>query len=418
LKAVKPGPSASCNFSSFPGYIAGYFSGSEQSGILSIKTSMESTTDSLTRVGFGYQIMDSIGKKSRTATLSATQLTAGADLTKGLIQCMFDADNETEFPGYPDAEVYDFELALDAATGGAYYVRRATQTDAAPVLSVQAGPPQNTLSGVAPPSGSNWGDVLNETALFYGWPIPAANEFEWATIRPTVVFDTPAVIALCVGGVPENTLVHESNIGFLGWQGTGEYICGATPSVTLLESGWGPRALARRLARWGSDALLPEPAFAAALLLSGGTGGAKTLRSTLKLDGVTGAITLALDIPPAAVQKRNVEFTIRVRATDEDGVGVNGQCVLASGSNNNGNPATLNGVSNCGDGMLTSKQMARLTETVFLSPGNPEAGYATFRITVPSSGALIITFSGVNEEGDNLTKTINGVTTSKFNVKP
>jgi hypothetical protein len=379
---------------------------------------MESTGDSLARVGFGYQIMDSIGLRSRTTSLTSTELTAGANLTRGLIQCMFDAGNATEFPGYPDADVYDFERALDAATGGVYYVRRATQTDAAPVLSVQAGPPQNTLSGVAPQQGSTWSDVLNETALFYGWPIPETNEFEWATIRPTVVFDTPAVIALCVGNVPENTLVHESNIGFLGWQGTGEFICGATPSVTMLESGWGPRALARRLARWGSDALLPEPAYAAALLTVGGTGGAKTLRSKLKLDGVTGEITLTLDIPPRPTEKRNVEFTIRVRAADADGIGVNGQCVLASGFNNNGNPATLNGVSNCATGTLTSKQMARLTETAFLSPGNPEAGYATFRITVPSSGAMIITFSGVNETDDNLTKTINGTTTSKFNVKP
>jgi hypothetical protein len=383
---------------------------------------MESTGDSLTRVGLGYQIMDSIGKRSRTATLSSAELTAGAGLTKGLIQCMFDAGNASEFPGYPDADVYDFELALDAASGGVYYVRRATQADAAPVLSVQAGPPQNTLSGVAPLQGSSWSDVLNETALFYGWPIPATNEFEWATIRPTVVFDAPAVIALCVGSVPENTLVHESNIGFLGWQGNGGYICGATynPALTMLESGWGPRALARRLARWGSDALLPEPAFAAALATIGGAGGAKTLRSKLKLDGVTGAITLTLDIPPRSTEKRNVEFTIRVRATDAAGVGVNGQCVLASGFNNNGNPATLNGVSNCAQSTLTSKQMARLTETVFLSPGNPEAGYATFRITVPSSGAMIITFSGVDLTDDNLSEntTINGTTTSRFNVKP
>jgi hypothetical protein len=136
------------------------------------------------------------------------------------------------------------------------------------------------------------------------------------------------------------------------------------------------------------------------------------------LDGVTGAITLTLDIPPRPTERRNVEFTIRVRATDEAGIGVNGQCVLASGFNNNGNPSTLNGVSNCATSTLTSKQMARLTETAFLTPGNPEAGYATFRITVPSSGALIITFTGVNETGDNLSTTVNSITTNKFNVKP
>jgi hypothetical protein len=168
--------------------------------------------------------------------------------------------------------------------------------------------------------------------------------------------------------------------------------------------------------------LLPEPAFAAAVLATGGTGSAKTLRSKLKLGPVAaGALTLVSppDIPPDPVERRGVEFIVRVRVTDAAGVGVNGQCVLATGFNNSGQTSTLNGESNCAAGTLTDKQMARLTETAFVTPGNPEAGYATFRITIPSSGAMIITFSGVNEDGDNLDKVINNsVTTNKFNVKP
>jgi hypothetical protein len=425
------GSSTSCDFASLQGFIIGYFPGPQQSGIFSIRDDFVSETNSLTQVALGYQIMDSIGKTSRTASLSSSALTAGEDLTKGLIKCMFDASIEDSFPGFPVADVYDFERALDAAAGGAYYVRRETQSDAAPVFSVQSPiTAQSILSGVAPPSGSDWTDVLNETALVYGWFIPGTetepDEFEWATIRPTVVFDTEAVIALCVGNVPENTLVNESNIGFLAWQGTGGFICNPNPpydpTLTLLESGWGPRALARRFTRWGSSALLPEPAFAAAVLATGGTGSAKTLRSKLKLGPVAaGALTLVSppDIPPDPVERRGVEFIVRVRVTDAAGVGVNGQCVLATGFNNSGQTSTLNGESNCAAGTLTDKQMARLTETAFVTPGNPEAGYATFRITIPSSGAMIITFSGVNEDGDNLDKVINNsVTTNKFNVKP
>jgi hypothetical protein len=415
------GSSTSCDFNSLQSLIVGYFPNAQQSGISGLKNSMASEADAAARRALGYQIMDSIGKTSRTVSLSSSALTAGTNLTKGLIKCMFDASITSEFPGFPDSSLYSFDLALNAPAGGAYYVRRKT-SGTSPVLSVQTTVfPQNTLSGVAPPLGSTWDDVLDETALIYGWFIPASNEFEWATIRPNVIFDPEAVIALCVGNVPENTLVFESNIGFLAWQGDGGDICGATytPALTMLESGWGPGSLARRATHWGRRLLLPEPAFAAALAL-GGTGTAKTLKSKLKLDAVSGAITLAVDIPPGGVEKDSVEFTVRVRATDSEGAGVNGLCVVGEGFANNGGPAELQGPSNCDT--PGPKRLAQLTETVFLGPGNsnPEAGYATFHITIPSPGGINIAFSGFDspEVDDNLSAPVTGTSTGKFNIKP
>jgi hypothetical protein len=97
---------------------------------------------------------------------------------------------------------------------------------------------------------------------------------------------------------------------------------------------------------------------------------------------------------------------------------VNGLCVLAQGFANNGGPAELQGPSNCDN--PGPKQLAQLTETIFLGPGNsnPEAGYATFHVTIPSPGGMNIAFSAFASEDDNLDVTVTGTSTGKFNIKP
>lgn len=425
-----------CDFQPIHGFIVDYFAGSQQSKINALVSSMEGTSDLAVRRPFGYEIMDSIGTRSRSASLSASELLAGENLTKSLIKCMFDATNTTEFPGFPDADVYRFHLALNESAGGAYYVRRSTQNDSLPVLGVQgSGPTANTLSGIAPPldlsatpdSSLNWKGILTESVLIYGWPEASpAGSFEWALIRPNTTFTPGATAALCTSAFDPNTLVEESNIGDLAWEGNGAYICGATPSLTILESGWGARSLARRLTRWGTSLLTPEPAFAAALA-SGGTGTIKTLKSKLSKDAVTGAITLSVAIKPKAVEKENVAFTVQILAT-VNGTGVNGVCALLSGFGNNGQPAQLLGTSNCDT--PGPKQLARETETTFLNAGvpcvpssstpncKPHSGYATFLVTVPSPGAMSISVTGVESGDDNLTLGITPTSIAKFNVKP
>jgi hypothetical protein len=139
----------------------------------------------------------------------------------------------------------------------------------------------------------------------------------------------------------------------------------------------------------------------------------------VSLDPENDVITLEVDIPPDRTEFTAEEFTVRVRATNADGEGVNGMCILASGLNNSGNPAELDGISNCIESELNPKQMARLTETAFVGSENtdPEAGYATFLITIPFPGAMTLIFSGVPTE-NNLTLEVAGTSTRKFNVKP
>jgi hypothetical protein len=317
--------------------------------------------------------------------------------------------------------LYSFDRALNAPAGGAYYVRpEASGATATPAIGKAAGS-QGNISGIAPPLNSNWGSILGEKALIYGWPEPfgstSGESFEWALIRPNATFNTPARVALCAGFVGENTIVHESNIGFLAWAGNGEDICSAPQSLTM-ESGWGLRGLAFRLGRLGKGLVTPQPLYAA-MVTSGGTGTAKTLKSRLSFGDVDG-IKLKLISGPSAVERVNQQFTIQVFAftvQGTDSVGVNNICVLLTGFNNNGQTATLTGnpANNCDS--PSAKQLARVTETATIL-GKPKAGYVTFGVTVGSAGAMTISIQSAPNEPDNLATTVTGTSTAKFNVKP
>lgn len=421
--------STACDPNVFNSLVTGYFPSGQQSGILGLKNQLLAlpTTDPARRA-LGYEIMDSIGKWSRNGTtaLSASALLSGSNLTKALIKCTYDAGVKTEFPGFPDSVLYSFDRALNAPAGGAYYVRpEHLGTTATPAIGKAADGSQGNLSGVAPPFNSSWGSILGEKVLIYGWPEPfgstSGESFEWALIRPNAIFITPARVALCTGFVPENTIVQESNIGFLAWAGNGADICGASQTLTM-ESGWGLRGLAFRLARLGKDLVSPQPLHAAIATL-GGTGTAKTLKSTLSFGEVNG-IKLKLLSGPRAVERVGQPFTIKVFAftvqgtvSNPDTVGVNNICVLLTGFNNNGQTSTLTGdpPDNC-DGP-SNKQLARVTETTTIL-GKPKAGYVTFGVTVGSAGAMSISIQSAPNEPDNLTTTVTGTSTGKFNLKP
>jgi hypothetical protein len=427
FKMVSP---TACDPNVFNSLIAGYFPSGQQNGIVGLKNQLLSlpTTDPARRA-LGYQIMDSIGQWSRnpTTTLSASALLSGSNLTKALIKCTYDASVKAEFPGFPDSVLYSFDRALNAPAGGAYYVRPELGTSATPAIGKAAGGSGN-LSGIAPPLNSDWGSILGEKVLIYGWPepfgaSPAGESFEWALIRPNASFSPPARVALCTGFVPENTIVQESNIGFLAWAGNGADICSASQALTM-ESGWGLRGLAFRLARLGKELVTPQPLYAS-LLTSGGTGTAKTLKSKLSLGEVDG-IKLKLISGPAAVERVNQQFTVQVfaftvqgTASNPDTVGVNNVCVLLTGLNNNGQTSTLTGnpANNCDVAPSSNKQLARVTETTTIL-SKPKAGYVTFGVAVGSAGAMIIKVEELSSESDNLATTVTGTSTAKFNVKP
>lgn len=410
--SVKPGGSPTdCDFASLHGFIVAYFPGPQQNDMDAFVTSMEGTSDLASRRVFAYQLMDAIGVRSRAVSLSESELLAGENLTKGLIKCSYDAANTFEFPNFPDGAVYDFRKALNAADRGAYFVKRPTDNDSLPVLAKVGG---TTYSGIAPPlddndtptnpdddTSLNWSGILTESVLIYGWPEqdPAGSQ-EWAVIRPNAIFNPEAVIALCAVTTLVNQVIFETNIGYLAHGGDGKYICDGTV-----------------------------------------TGTGKTLRSKLSpapLDANEHVIVLGVALGPGRTQKANVEFTILVSAKI-DGVGTNAVCALLSGFNNSGQTAQLLGESNCGSPGF--KQLARKTETTFLelnsngvpvtgrpipcTPSStntnckPYAGYAVFKVTIPSPGAMSMTVTGVQTTANNnLTLAITPTSIPKFNVRP
>jgi hypothetical protein len=420
-----------CDPNVFNSLIAGYFPSGQQNGIVGLKNQLLAlpTTDPA-RLALGYEIMDSIGKWSRNGltTLSASALLSGSNLTKALIKCTYNAGDKTEFPGFPDSVLYSFDKALNAPAGGAYYVRPQDSGDDTTSAVGRSTGSLGNLSGIAPPIQEDgltpfklsWGTILTERVLIYGWPEPG-DAFEWALIRPNTIFSPPARVALCTGTVPENTIVEESNIGFLAWAGNAVDICSAAQSLTM-ESGWGLRGLAFRLARLGKELVTPQPLHAS-LATSGGTGTVRTLKSKLSFGEVEG-IKLKLISGPRAVERVGQQFPIQVFAftvrgtpLDPDTVGINNICVLLTGFANNGQTSTLTGnpANNCDS--PSSKQLARVTETTDIL-GKPKAGYVTFGVTVGSAGAMIISVQSAPNEPDNLDQTVTGTSTAKFNVKP
>jgi hypothetical protein len=407
--SAKPGGSPTdCDFASLHGYIVAYFPGPQQNDMDALVSSMEGTSDLGDRRVFAYQLMDAIGVRSRAVSLSESELLAGENLTKGLIKCSYDASNTFEFPNFPDGPIYDFRKALNAADGGAYFVKGET-ADSLPVLARVGGGP--VYSGMAPPldlsvtpdTSFNWDGILSESVLIYGWvESNPAGSYEWALIRPNAIFDPEVVIALCEAQTLQNQVIFESNMGYLAYGGDGQYICNGTV-----------------------------------------TGTGKTLRSKLSpapLDPDEDIIVLGVPLGPGKTQKAGVEFTILVSAKI-DGVLTNAVCALLTGFNNSGQSAVLLDPiqNNCGNPGF--KQLARKTETTFLELNSngvpvtgssipctpsitstnckPYAGHAVFKVTIPSPGAMSMTVTGVQTTANNnLTLDITTFNIPKFNVRP
>src|SRR4051794_41276618 len=112
-------------------------------------------------------------------------------------------------------------------------------------------------------------------------------------------------------------MVHESNIGVLAYESASP-ICDASYSVTIKETGWGPRALAARLAHVVVDAMQPQPLQA--LALKSGTGGtAPTLKSKFKKKAVTTVGLRFTQAPPATLKAKKKPYPPRGFASADGG---------------------------------------------------------------------------------------------------
>jgi hypothetical protein len=416
--AGRPTDPAACDPNSLNSLLSGYFPGNSGSAAKTAKDAMiAATVGSDQRLNKGFEVLQEIGNLSRNQTVNGT---AGSDLAKGIIKCMYDAT--TFAPTFPSDPIYNFAPALAANTGGAFYTRgdgTGTETPVHGAAGVIGGTP-DILSGVTPLTGT-WAAALAgspaKKALIYGYQVTTDPfVYEWATIPPATQFAGGALVGLCDGNNPSTAMVHESNIGVLAYQSASP-ICDASYSVAIKETGWGPRALAARLAHVLVDALQPQPLQA--LALKSGTGGtATTFKSKFKKNAVT-SVALTFTTKPPSTIKLGATVTAEVRATtlvDAVTTGVNGVCVYLRGTNNNGQGTSLTG--------SHDQRCDVIAEAVdaYTSTKGSSAGFASFSFKATKTGGLIITASSTDAAGNTGVVGRDGQTFGtdfvKANVKP
>jgi hypothetical protein len=365
----------------------------------------------------GFRIMDSIGARSRRATVNTA---VGDQLTKGLIKCMFVLPDPNGFPDFPGGAIYNFAAALNAAGGGSYYTRGDGAGSENVVLATDATTdpdvPDN-LSGVAPPSGETWSSILDQHVLLYGFPtstLPQSAttplEYEWSTVPFNATWDPGAVVAVCDGDESKTAMVHESNIGVLQFVEVGS-ICSQSRPTAMGESGWGPSAVVRRLAS------LFRPTSLQAAVTRTGSGGIATFKSKFKKQNVSNIrITFVNNQPPAgAVAGATFKVAVTVSAVDGTTLTPISTCIYLTGTNNNGFFKDLTGPVDraCNADRPTgipagvpSKQTVSLNST---------QSSADFGNTIISTGpgGLVITATA-----KPLGRSGSGSKTAKMNIKP
>jgi hypothetical protein len=194
-------------------------------------------------------------------------------------------------------------------------------------------------------------------------------------------------------------MIHESNIGVLAYEGVGA-ICNTDYSVTIKDTGWGPRALAARLARVVVDAMQPQPLQATTLGKSGTGGTASNFKSKFKRKDVTTTTLAFAPAPPATLNIKKMPYTVYVFVSadvNDPSNGVNGVCVYLTGSTNNGTNTALTGPRECDN--TPAAGVSAITQTLSVNGQPAKAGYAKFVLGVTKTGQLIITASSTDATG-------------------
>jgi len=416
-----------CGFSN--SLISDYFPSSHQGKIVTLKQSMASAGHGTPNARtFGFEIMDSIGAVSRTSSVDPA---AGAQLTIALIACMFDEASSFTYP--ENSALSAFTAALNSAAGGAYYVRGGGREGTVLGTSHPLGGAAVNLSGVEPLSG-NWtdmsklvdGDNLSEgRALIYGYSVPNSPTlvYDWATVPSALTFNPAVVVAVCDNDLSQTGMVHEEDIGVLAYAETG--MCDEDiQSLTQMDAGWGPRALASRLGRMLVSAVTPEPLQATVLLTKGG-GTTTTVPKSKFGRRTVSTLTLAWkDQPPAVIkgtdnpltQNQENAFPVSFTVATEAGDPIAGTCGYLTGTNNNGTPTMLTGPrdqEHCTtppNGDASALSVLLTTQTI----GGKIVSVANFgQVGVTKTGGII--FSGV---ADVIGRDGLGSILFKSNVKP
>lgn len=302
-----------CNFNQLNSLLSSYFPPDQQEIVRTLKHEMQAAgARTPGAVDKGFDIM----AQMTIAAAGGADPVVGSQLARGLIKCMFDVS--AEFTNFASVS---FVRSLNADSGG-FEVRGGSADPATdPVVAKSDGV---ILSGVAPPPGSTWADILDERVLIYGVPgAPTADLFrtyDWSMVRPNAGFvGGLAVVTTCLddaGPLPAGVdgtklMTTESNVGVLAFQ-DGTYICsfGSESSAR----GWASRALAQRLTRFMGSIFSPEPLSAAMVspgIVSGRAGGLKSLFGPFEVESVDLAF---VQQPGPSVINRAITPAVSVKA--------------------------------------------------------------------------------------------------------
>ena len=397
---------------------------------------------------YGFALLSRVGQVSRGS--SPGDPAAGALLTKQAFNCMYDTsgDDADSFEGWPNDPHYDFEAALDADNGGAYYVRgvpndpQTTDDEAtAPAignisaLNSSVDPAGGNVSAIAPAAASalsdSWFEVLGQPVLFFGNPVE--DGYDWKVLPRDAAFSPYARVALCQGvngggqEYADADMVHQFGVGVIGFVGA-DGLCGTKPPLAAVE-GRGTFGRLASLTRSLAGLLSPEPLHASlsvALSRGGTASGAKGDKFTSRnLPTVNLSVSVS-DAPRNTVQVNTGRFSVTVIVTTPDGARepVGGISVTLSGTNNNGTPTNLYEVVDPNyTGCALASGKVELPEERTLSTIDVDGTTAvtkavwTKNLCVTSPGGLIINASS-RAVGNSAAGVGTAKASTKINVKP
>jgi hypothetical protein len=418
--------STSCSFTTANQLAGSYFTNNDTTRVVrgligDMKSAGEGT---VTARNAGFDVLVHVSKNVAANTDEQT----GSALVNELIKCMFSDPNA--WPAAYTAAVpgpEDFTVALDATLNGAFEVRGgANDSDSAARARL------DSYSGIAPPSGSSWADVLDTNAnpdpkrvLLYGRPSveqPGINPktfYNWRVVARNTVFDPAVIVGVCIDAFTNSfgngkAMIHrqdQAGSSYLPFADAYFLIPGNNPGECTvhsasLSSSW--EHLAQGLFRIGSELLGPRPLSATSVMnpggLGGSTGGIHTDYGPESVDTVYLAIVTqphdarVCTAPSGSGCSGNQTISpVKVTAIWH-GSPVGGVRITAIAVDNNGTPAQLRGTSTLTTG---------------------EDGVVTFTdlgLTKPGAYRLLTNAELVVSRSSEIV--IQHVTSTKFNIRP
>ena len=411
--------STTCSFTTASQLATGYFTNNDTVKVVrTLIAAMKSAgARTLTAASIGFDVLAHV-----SANIAVDpDFTTGSSFVNEIIKCMFSDPNA--WPASYTAPVpgpEDFTIALDATRNGAFGVRGGAFDPTGAVLARL-----NAYSGVLPPTGSSWGDILAGNAvprvLLYGRPstaqpgIDPATFYNWRAVARNTTFSPAVIVAVCIdanfnafGGT--KAIVRKQDpggAGFLPFVDAAFLIPGTScPSPVAMQGFMG--TLAQGIFNLGTALLGPKPLSATSSMnpggLAGATGGIHTDYGPDEVDSVFLSFVIqphdarVCTVPAGSGCSGNQTISpVKVLALWK-GIPVGGVRVTVVPVNNNGTPGEMRG-----DSTLVTGEDGTVT-------------YTDLGLTKTGGYALLTNAELVEQRSTEIV--IPHVTSTKFKIRP